>query len=75
MQDDGLVLAEDVRARIFEPFVTGKSHGTGLGLALTREIIVEHGGTIEAQSPVADGRGTAFTIRLPRGAAPVVDTK
>jgi signal transduction histidine kinase len=63
--DNGPGIDDALRERIFEPFVTGKSHGTGLGLALTREIVVEHGGSIEAVSPLADGRGTAFVIELP----------
>lgn len=65
--DNGAGIDAAVRERIFEPFVTGKSHGTGLGLALTREIVVEHGGTIDAISPVADGRGASFVIELPAG--------
>ena len=63
--DNGPGIDPALRERIFEPFVTGKSHGTGLGLALTREIVLEHGGTIAAHSPVADGRGTAFVLELP----------
>ncbi|PIE20025.1 MAG: hypothetical protein CSA66_01775 [Proteobacteria bacterium] len=66
--DNGAGIDPEVADRLFEPFVTGKSHGTGLGLALTREIIHEHGGTITPVSPVADGRGTAFIIDLPQDA-------
>ncbi|TNF27323.1 MAG: sensor histidine kinase [Deltaproteobacteria bacterium] len=62
--DNGPGIDDALRERIFEPFVTGKSHGTGLGLALTREIVVEHGGTIDAVSPLEGGRGTAFVIEL-----------
>jgi len=62
--DNGPGIDEALRERIFEPFVTGKSHGTGLGLALTREIVVEHGGSIDAVSPLEGGRGTAFVIEL-----------
>jgi len=63
--DTGPGIDPAIRERIFEPFVTGKSHGTGLGLALTREIIVEHGGTIHAVSPVGASGGTSFVIELP----------
>lgn len=61
--DTGPGIAEADRARIFEPFFSTKDGGTGLGLALTHEIVVEHGGRIDLVS--APGQGTAFTIRLP----------
>lgn len=64
--DNGPGIPDEVRERLFDPFVTGKSYGTGLGLALTREIVLEHGGSIDAVSPVQSGKGTSFTIRLPR---------
>ena len=63
--DDGPGIGPEVRDRLFEPFVTGKPHGTGLGLALVREIMDEHGGTATAESPLADGRGTAIVLTLP----------
>lgn len=63
VDDDGPGIPEDVRASIFDPFFTTKARGTGLGLAVTREIIEAHGGLIvcEARSP----RGTRFRIHLP----------
>jgi len=51
--------------RIFEPFYSGKSGNLGLGLAICREIISRHGGTIEADSGVE--HGSAFTIHIPAG--------
>ena len=64
--DTGPGMPEDVRARIFEPYFSGRRGGSGLGLPTTRRIVEEHGGTITCQSEV--GRGTRFEIRLPTGA-------
>jgi signal transduction histidine kinase len=50
-------------ARIFEPFFTTKSQGLGLGLAMTKRVIEEHGGKIEFVS--AEGHGSEATISLP----------
>jgi signal transduction histidine kinase len=50
-------------AHVFEPFFSTKQGGTGLGLALTQQIVVEHGGTISVDSK--KGEGTTFTIRVP----------
>jgi PAS domain S-box-containing protein len=61
IEDDGPGV-EDVE-RIFEPHYTTKAKGTGLGLAIARQIVEEHGGTIDATS--APGRGTAIRIHLP----------
>lgn len=63
--DNGPGVAAELKDRLFAPFTTGKSHGTGLGLAVTRDIITAHGGTIAIRSPLADGRGTAVEIALP----------
>jgi signal transduction histidine kinase len=62
--DSGPGIAPDVLPRIFEPLFTTKSFGVGLGLPLVRQIIEQHGGTVEVESP-ADG-GTRFVIRLQR---------
>jgi two-component system nitrogen regulation sensor histidine kinase NtrY len=54
--DNGIGLPED-RARLFEPYVTTRSEGTGLGLPIVKKIIEEHGGTLQLQNaPVFDGQ-------------------
>jgi signal transduction histidine kinase len=61
--DTGPGIPPDALPRIFDAFFSTKKGGTGLGLATTRRIVEEHGGTIDAASEV--GKGTSFTIRLP----------
>ena len=51
-----------MRARLFEPFATGRADGTGLGLALAREVALAHGGDLRH---VALERGTRFELELP----------
>lgn len=70
VSDTGVGIAPEDLGSIFEPFFTtadpGAAEGTGIGLAIVREIIDEHKGTIEVRSDV--GVGTRFTIRLPNAA-------
>ncbi|MBK0327067.1 PAS domain-containing protein [Rhodobacteraceae bacterium F11138] len=61
--DDGPGLPEEIRADIFDPFVSGRENGTGLGLALVSKIISDHGGWISVTS--VPGR-TVFRLSLPR---------
>ncbi len=61
--DTGVGIAPEALARVFEPYFTTKKHGTGLGLALVRQTIHDHGGTVTVASE--PGRGTAFTVTLP----------
>ena len=65
IEDSGIGIAPDALERIFEPFYTTKPRGkgTGLGLLVTRGIVLEHGGAIEVQSEL--GKGTSFRIQLP----------
>ena len=65
VRDTGPGVTEDLRERIFEPFVTSRQGrgGTGLGLAITRDIVVAHGGTIRALAN--EGGGTAMRIEVP----------
>jgi two-component system sensor histidine kinase HydH len=63
VEDDGPGVDEAVRGRIFEPLITTKEHGNGLGLALVKRVAERHGGSV-AHEPRAGG-GTRFTLRLP----------
>ena len=69
VDDSGPGIAAEVRDRLFTPYVTTKgSRGTGLGLALSHRIVVEHGGEIAASgSPLG---GARFVVRLPQRRAP-----
>jgi signal transduction histidine kinase len=62
-RDSGPGISPENLQRIFEPFYTTKSDGTGLGLAVTRKIIDGHAGTMDIKSEV--GRGTTVSVRLP----------
>jgi signal transduction histidine kinase len=62
--DTGVGIPEEIRERIFEPFVTArKKGGTGLGLAIVKKVVDDHAGSIAVTKP--EGGGTAFVIRLP----------
>ncbi len=68
VRDTGAGISEEVRERIFEPFFTTKEagQGTGLGLAMCRRIVTEHGGSIELVAAEGPGeRGTDAIVRLP----------
>jgi PAS domain S-box-containing protein len=64
VEDTGGGIAPEVRDTLFEPLVTTKPRGIGLGLTICRQIVELHGGTIEASD--REGGGGAFHIRLPR---------
>jgi signal transduction histidine kinase len=66
--DSGRGISPDVLPRIFDPFFSTKSGGTGLGLSVSDGIVREHGGTIEVES--TPGLGTRFTITLPAADSP-----
>jgi signal transduction histidine kinase len=61
--DSGPGIGAEDQAKIFDPFYSTKKQGTGLGLALVQQIVVDHGGQIEVES--APGAGTTFTMSFP----------
>jgi signal transduction histidine kinase len=61
--DTGIGIAPDVLPKLFDPFFSTKEGGNGLGLALTQQIIRDHGGDLRVDSAV--GRGTTFTVSVP----------
>ena len=66
--DNGPGIAPEIRSKLFQPFVSaGKRNGLGLGLALSRQTVLEHGGDMWVES--TPGRGARFLFRLPLGSA------
>ena len=70
VEDTGTGIEPSETDRIFNPFYTTRSGGTGLGLALAHKIVQDHGGRITFTS--APGQGTTFTIVLPLVAEPPI---
>lgn len=62
--DDGCGIAEDMTAKIFNPFVTTRTKGTGLGLAYTAQVISAHSGSISVEN--LPSGGACFKIEIPR---------
>jgi len=61
--DTGVGLTPAVKAQLFEPFFSTKTRGSGLGLAISHEIVVKHGGRLEASE--GPDRGATFTVNIP----------
>jgi two-component system nitrogen regulation sensor histidine kinase GlnL len=62
VHDNGPGVPEDIQQIIFDPFITTKTNGSGLGLALVAKIVGAHGGIVECES---SARGTTFRILMP----------
>ena len=67
VSDTGSGVSEEVRGRLFEPFMTTKKEGMGVGLSICRTIVEAHGGAIWAEND--DGAGATFAFTLPRAEA------
>jgi len=63
--DSGLGIGADVLPKIFDLYFTTKADVTGVGLAVTQQIVTAHGGTIEVDT--SPGAGTRMIVRLPSG--------
>jgi signal transduction histidine kinase len=64
VEDNGPGIPPEIRSRLFQPFVSaGKRNGLGLGLALSRQTVLEHGGDMWVENVA--GRGARFSFRLP----------
>jgi nitrogen fixation/metabolism regulation signal transduction histidine kinase len=66
--DNGPGIPPEHRARIFEPYFTTRREGTGLGLAMVKNVVLLHGGDVAVESTV--GAGTTFIVRLPLAGPP-----
>ena len=73
VEDDGPGIPADLVADVFLPFFTSKATGTGIGLSLSRQVAVAHGGTIVAGA--SHMGGAMFRIALPRSKAPVISVQ
>jgi len=63
VQDTGMGVSKENLPKLFDPFFSTKSTGLGLGLAMTKRVVEEHGGKVEFQS--AEGKGSTIIISLP----------
>lgn len=64
IKDSGCGIPDEIANKIFEPFVSGKSNGTGLGMSIVKSLVEKHGGNISVKSKV--GEGTEMNISLPK---------
>jgi signal transduction histidine kinase len=63
VSDTGHGLTDEIRERLFLPFYSTKQRGTGLGLSIAAKIVLEHGGSLRAESN--SPKGARFLLRLP----------
>jgi signal transduction histidine kinase len=63
VSDTGAGIGDEDKDKVFEPYYSTKKFGIGLGLAISKRFIEEHGGTIIVESEV--GKGTTMQLRIP----------
>ncbi len=73
--DNGPGIMKDALPKLFRPFFTTKTNGTGLGLAVVQKIIVQHGGQVEARNRLEGGAAFIVTLPLPRSVPEAVESK
>ena len=73
--DNGPGIAPEAMPKLFRPFFTTKSNGTGLGLAVVQKIIVQHGGQVEVRNCTKGGAEFIVTLPTPRRVAEAVESK
>ncbi|MFT3766903.1 MAG: ATP-binding protein [Minicystis sp.] len=65
VEDQGPGIPKEARSQLFDAFFTTRSHGMGIGLAVVKRILDDHGFAVDVDS--AEGRGTTFRVRVPKG--------
>lgn len=73
--DNGPGVAAEAMPKLFRPFFTTKSNGTGLGLAVVQKIVVQHGGHVEVRNCTKGGAEFIVTLPMPRRVAEAVESK
>jgi signal transduction histidine kinase len=63
IEDTGIGVSRENLSKLFDPFFSTKSTGLGLGLAMTKRVVEEHGGKVDFQS--TEGKGSTINIALP----------
>jgi two-component system sensor kinase FixL len=69
VEDTGPGISDDIASQLFQPFMTTKPGGMGIGLSISKRIIESHGGQISVHRNAAGGATFSFTLPLMRGEA------
>ncbi len=74
IRDNGCGIPDDILPKIFDPFFTNKTKGTGLGLFSVRKALINHGGSIKVRETILN-KGTCFELRIPAKAQEPINRK